>query len=306
MAGMERVMRPGGIATPEGLSAAFHAGMQHLAAHKGDVRAALASAKAARSGHGSKPAADHTDFAVAASATANGAKFLSEVAAGLEAAAGVAETAGIGVSAAMLLDPTPAGAGEEQALREYRAKHAGAPGAHGFEQPPPTPPLPGLVPPPLPQTKPGEGGFTQAPESRPLPGFTPSPPSAPVHPGRPAEANKPLIVEGRKDGISSGAASELASVLAPGGQVVGTVNPGAGQDIKTVTRNEFAILKAELLQNAQPIRSPSLYKDYKGTVYVLPNGEVFGLRVSALNGETMDIFATKTNLIPKGFKVHQK
>jgi hypothetical protein len=142
MAGMERVMRPGGIATPEGLSAAFHAGMQHLAAHKGDVRAALASAKAARSGHGSKPAADHTDFAVAASATANGAKFLSEVAAGLEAAAGVAETAGIGVSAAMLLDPTPAGAGEEQALREYRAKHAGAPGAHGFEQPPPTPPLP--------------------------------------------------------------------------------------------------------------------------------------------------------------------
>jgi hypothetical protein len=197
MAGMERVMRPGGIATPEGLSAAFHAGMQHLAAHKGDVRAALASAKAARSGHGSKPAADHTDFAVAASATANGAKFLSEVAAGLEAAAGVAETAGIGVSAAMLLDPTPAGAGEEQALREYRAKHAGAPGAHGFEQPPLTPPLPGLVPPPLPQTKPGEGGFTQAPESRPLPGFTPSPRSAPVHPGRPAEANKPIVVEAK-------------------------------------------------------------------------------------------------------------
>ncbi len=197
MAGMDRVIRPGGIATPEGRSAAVRAGMQHLAAHKGDVVAALASAKAARSGHGSKPAADHTDFAVAASATANGAKFLSEVAAGLEAAAGVAETAGIGVSAAMLLDPTPAGAGEEQALRAYRAKHAGAPGAHGFEQPPPTPPLPGLVPPPLPQTKPGEGGFTQAPESRPLPGFTPLPPSAPVHPGREAEANKPIVVEAK-------------------------------------------------------------------------------------------------------------
>jgi hypothetical protein len=95
--GMDRVIRPGGVATPEGLSAAVRAGMQHLAAHRGDVRVAIASAKAARSGHGSKPAADHTDFAVAASATANGAKFLSEVAAGLEAAAGIAETAGIGL-----------------------------------------------------------------------------------------------------------------------------------------------------------------------------------------------------------------
>jgi hypothetical protein len=46
MAGMDRVMRPGGIATDEGLSAAVRAGMQHLAAHKGDVAAAIASAKA--------------------------------------------------------------------------------------------------------------------------------------------------------------------------------------------------------------------------------------------------------------------
>jgi hypothetical protein len=45
MAGMDRVVRPGGIATDEGLSAAVRVGMQHLAAHKGDVVAALASAK---------------------------------------------------------------------------------------------------------------------------------------------------------------------------------------------------------------------------------------------------------------------
>ncbi len=166
--------------------------------------------------------------------------------------------------------------------------------------------LPGLLPPPSPKTSPGEGGYTQAPESRPLPGFTPAPPSAPVHPGRPAEANKPLIVESRKDGISSGAASEFASVLAPGGQVVGTVNPGAGQDIKTVTRNEFAILKAQLLQNAQPTPSPSPYKNYDGKIYVLADGEIFGLRTSGAHGETIDVFVSKTNLIPKGFKVHQK
>jgi hypothetical protein len=47
MADMDRVMRPGGIATDEGLSSAVHAGMQHLAAHNGDVHAAITSAKAA-------------------------------------------------------------------------------------------------------------------------------------------------------------------------------------------------------------------------------------------------------------------
>jgi filamentous hemagglutinin len=46
----------------------------------------------------------------------------------------------------------------------------------------------------VPQTKPGEGGFTPAPPMPPSPGFTPSPPSVPVHPGRPLEANKPIIV----------------------------------------------------------------------------------------------------------------
>ncbi len=43
-------MRPGGIATDEGLSAAVRVGMQHLAAHKGDVVAALASAKSTGAG----------------------------------------------------------------------------------------------------------------------------------------------------------------------------------------------------------------------------------------------------------------
>jgi hypothetical protein len=45
--GMDRVMRPGGITTDEGLSAAVRAGMQHLATHQGDIAAALASLKAA-------------------------------------------------------------------------------------------------------------------------------------------------------------------------------------------------------------------------------------------------------------------
>jgi hypothetical protein len=50
MAGMDRFSGPvtyPTMHTPEALSAAVHAGMQHLAAHKGDVHAAMASAKAA-------------------------------------------------------------------------------------------------------------------------------------------------------------------------------------------------------------------------------------------------------------------
>jgi hypothetical protein len=57
MAGMDRVIRPGGVATPEGLSAAVRAGMQHIAAHNGDVVAALASVMAeGAEGHWAAPA----------------------------------------------------------------------------------------------------------------------------------------------------------------------------------------------------------------------------------------------------------
>jgi len=182
--------------TPEALSTAVHAGMQHLAAHNGDISAAITSAKAAgAAGQKSVPKAHHAVAAGTISAAASGAISLPEIPAWLVAVGGA--IAGAGLAAGILFDPTPPGAGEEEALRAYRAQHAGAPGAHGFEPPPPSPPLPGLVPPPLPQTKPGEGGFTPAPPMPPLPGFTPLPPSVPVHPGRPVKANKPTIVEAR-------------------------------------------------------------------------------------------------------------
>jgi hypothetical protein len=96
---------------------------------------------------------------------------------------------------------------------------------HGFEPPPPSPPLPGLVPPPSPQRKPGEGGFTPAPPTPPSPGFTPSPPSVPVHPGRPAEANKPIVVEAKKpaEGAAGGAA-EASAITSGSGTLSGAVN----------------------------------------------------------------------------------
>jgi hypothetical protein len=74
--GMDRVMRPGGIATDEGLLSAVRAGMQHLAAHKGDVQAAIASAKAGgTTGHKSAPRVDHATAGGTISAAANGAVF---------------------------------------------------------------------------------------------------------------------------------------------------------------------------------------------------------------------------------------
>ena len=51
---------------------------------------------------------------------------------------------------------------------------------------------------------------------------------------------------------------------------------------------------------------PFVIQSYDGKIYVLPDGEVFGLRTSAVHGETIDVFVSKTNLISNGVKVHQK
>jgi hypothetical protein len=99
---------------------------------------------------------------------------------------------------ALALAPTTTDPGEEQALRAALARHGGAPGVRGFEPPTPSPPLPGLVPPSLPKRKPGEGGFTPPGPGPALPGFTPAPPSAPVRPGPPAVANKPIVLKKRR------------------------------------------------------------------------------------------------------------
>jgi hypothetical protein len=80
------------------------------------------------------------------------------------------------------------------------------PGGEGFDPPPATPPLPGLVPPVTGDSRPGEGGFAPPPPSPPLPGFTPAPPSPNLLPGRPADEQGALILrQDRNEGLMGGA-----------------------------------------------------------------------------------------------------
>jgi hypothetical protein len=275
-----------------------------------EYRAARDAARAAAS-H-SLPTTYRQASPVLATATAGGAaEILADGAPALFDAAAVLAAPEVAIP--VLLAP-PAFATAEVVAKALRSAdhHADAPTRlgravlHAFDAPEPSPPLPGLVPPSLPKTKPGEGGFTAPPHGKPVPGFTPAPPSAPVHPGHAPVENKPIVLESQGGGTSNGKESTLAEVLAPGGSPVGVVNRGARQDTRTVPPNQFNALKAELLRDAKPIADGEQYDRYDGKIYILPNGEVFGLRISDPHGETIDIFVSKTSIISKRFKVHQK
>jgi hypothetical protein len=204
------------------------------------------------------------------------------------------------VAGTILLTPNPAGAGEEQALRRALAGLKAKGGQH-FDMPPRSPPLPGLVPPPLPRLKPGEGGFTPTPAEKPRPGFTPAPPPRPIQPGRPPVANTPVILDSRKTEPSYSGETELSRILAPGGQPVGWVEKRTKLNIRTVTATQFAALKEELLKNAA---GPESDKDYDGKVYQLPDGERFGLRISKNHGETIDVMSRATTQLDRNLKIH--
>ena len=205
------------------------------------------------------------------------------------------------IAGTILLTPNPAGAGEEQALSRALASLKAKGGQH-FDMPPPSPPLPGLVPPPDPKRNPGEGGFTPTPPEKPRLGFTPAPPPILLRPGRPPVANTPVLLDSRKTEPSYSGETELSRILAPGGQPVGWVEKGADRDIRTVTTNKFTELKAALLK----IATRSSYGSYNGDVYRLPNGDLFGIRMSKRFGETIDVLRSETLQIEHGFKVHKK
>ncbi|MCB8876553.1 hypothetical protein [Acidisoma silvae] len=201
---------------------------------------------------------------------------------------------------AILLRPEPAGAGEEQALRhalvELRAK-----GQRSFDMPPPSPPLPGLVPPDQPRRKPGESGFTPSPPAKRNPGYTPALPPVLVRPGRPTTENKPIILDSRKDEPSYNGETELSRILVPGGKRVGWVE-GSNKNVRTVTPDQFEKIKQELLQDARELQTD---ESYDGDIYELSDGEIFGIRMSVQHGITIDIHYSKTTRINRNFKVHQ-
>ncbi len=108
---------------------------------------------------------------------------------------------------------------------------------------------------------------------------------------------------GRAVPIYEGGSQTLGSVLAPGGQPVGVVNPGATSNIRTVSPAEFRTIESNLVSGAQPIAGPPTYP---GNTYLRPDGTIIGIRTSPDSGPTIDILKSNNPAIPNGFKVHQK
>lgn len=100
----------------------------------------------------------------------------------------------------------------------------------------------------------------------------------------------------------SGGALPLADVLTPGGQPVGSVNPGATSEIRTVTTQDFAKIQTDLLIGASPIPAAP---GYIGTWYQRRDGTIVGIRLSQESGITIDVIQSNVPSIPNGFKVHQ-
>ena len=111
---------------------------------------------------------------------------------------------------------------------------------------------------------------------------------------------RPFI--GEAGGGAGGTPPTLGNILAPSGQPIGSVNPGATPNIRTVTPSEFYATRFDLLQGAIPTTAPPRYP---GVAFERPDGTVIGIRNSS-NGPTIDVIRSNDPLIGPDFKVHQK
>ena len=95
----------------------------------------------------------------------------------------------------------------------------------------------------------------------------------------------------------------MSNILLPNGQPIGVVMPGAGQNIQTVTAQQFIQIESQLMQGSTPVATPA---GYSGTWYQMLDGSVFGIRTSQSSGATIDVIKSNNSSLPSGFKVHQK
>ena len=91
-------------------------------------------------------------------------------------------------------------------------------------------------------------------------------------------------------------------VLLPAGKEVGTRNPGAGDNIRTVTPTEFDRIQADILNGSKPIATPG---QYNGQWYERPDGTQIGIRQSS-SGPTIEVNKSDNPVLKPGYKVHRK
>ena len=94
----------------------------------------------------------------------------------------------------------------------------------------------------------------------------------------------------------------LDEVLKPDGIEPGYRRPGAGDDIRTVTREEFGELEKQLLDGAKEV-PPA--QSYEGRWFLRRDGSIIGIRESADYGRTIDVINPGTNsTLPNGYRIH--
>lgn len=102
--------------------------------------------------------------------------------------------------------------------------------------------------------------------------------------------------------ISANAIRSTDEILVPEGRPIGFVKGGATPNIRTVTTDEFATIRAELVSNSKEVATPP---GYAGVWYQRPDGTIFGVRESSINGPTIDVVKSTAPAVPTGFKIHQ-
>jgi hypothetical protein len=95
----------------------------------------------------------------------------------------------------------------------------------------------------------------------------------------------------------------MEEILLPNGQQVGMRYRSASDRTRTVTSSEFDSLLEALTPGSQAVQSPP---GYLGDWYRRPDGSIFGVRQSEVNGITIDVIQYNYPHIPNGYKVHQK
>jgi RHS repeat-associated protein len=117
-------------------------------------------------------------------------------------------------------------------------------------------------------------------------------------------AEEPKALGGPPTPFSGGGSGSLplGDILAPQGQPVGTVYPGATPNIRTVDSIQFQEIQSDLLEGAQPITPPA---GYPGAAYLRPDGTTIGIR-SSPSGPTIDVLESDIPIASNGFKVHQQ
>lgn len=79
--------------------------------------------------------------------------------------------------------------------------------------------------------------------------------------------------------------------------------PRAGESIRTVNPAEFETIRTNLMVGARLIEPDSRYD---GVWYKREDGGIFGLRLSAEHGLTLDVIRSNHPDVPRDFKVHQR